>query len=1123
MNTRFDMANDTCDCCEGTRRLTPASVANRPGLSALAYRVGTHARFLETMKARLSSLVVEVGDPADPARSASTVPLRGLTTRDSSDPAIALLDGWATVADVLTFYQERIANEGYLRTATERRSILELARLVGYALRPGVSASVFLAYTIDTNFKGPVALPIGTRSQSVPGPGEQPQSFETSEVLDARAAWNVLQPRLSQPQLFETIKKSSSLYLKGISTNLRPNDRLLLVMPENITDLVQVNDVQPDPKNNRTLVNLKAVTTKLAHPAGGDGLLKVIEGLLIPASVPPANALRLSRKVTDSFADGADTPVQIVNALRPDFREALSTALANVPVTPANPLEVHAFRVKAGVYGSNAPLKSITDEKGREIGKQEWPLDGTQTVGVALNLGDEARAPISPRAATISVANADERLTLDVNLERDGRDGRVTKKLGGVTFTFDAAPSDEAHFSLEEFHLSYGETGNTRLTYRPKKTDNSIDVTISATGQQERKINIAFGLAAIATIQSHNWKIEYSTDESGINVLSVTDEAPLSPESKNHIALDGIYDQITPSSWFVVQRPGKPDKDKQEIIVGKLENKERAGVQTVAKTDYNFPAKVTELTLDQAWLDKSDLLLSDIRSTTVFAQSEKLELAEEPITDEICGGRDGQTVEIELDGLYTDLKSGRWLIVAGDRADIKDANENIVDGLKSAELVMLAGVRHGHRENLPDDKTHTFITLARELAYCYQRDKATIYGNVVKATHGETRNEVLGSGDGSKVLQSFDLKQPPLTYVAAPNPSGVDSTLRVYVNDVEWHAADTLAGLAPTDHNFTTRTSDEGKPTVIFGNGQQGSRLPTGMANVHAVYRNGIGKGGNVQAGQINLLTTRPLGVTAVVNPLRASGGADKESRDQARQNAPLAVMALDRLVSVQDYADFARIFGGIGKAAAVRLSDGRRELVHVTIAGADDIPIEPTSDLYSNLVAALRRNGDPYQPFQVALRELLLLVISANIRILPGYEWDKVVTRASDGLLDAFGFEQRDLGQDVRLNDITSIIQSVPGVAYVDVDLLATIPEKKADADGKTRRLVTPKEITDEITKLLEERKGEQKEPDIRKKHPQPRITVGPAASDGGTLRPARLAILSRAVPSTLTLNQIG
>ena len=53
--------------------------------------------------------------------------LSALTTRESDDPAIALLDAWAVAGDVLTFYQERIANEGYLRTATERRSIRELA------------------------------------------------------------------------------------------------------------------------------------------------------------------------------------------------------------------------------------------------------------------------------------------------------------------------------------------------------------------------------------------------------------------------------------------------------------------------------------------------------------------------------------------------------------------------------------------------------------------------------------------------------------------------------------------------------------------------------------------------------------------------------------------------------------------------------------------------------------------------------------------------------------------------------------------------------------------------------------------------------------------------------------
>lgn len=156
----------SCGCCEGVEKLTPASLANRPGLRALQLRTGTHSTFLRTMLARLSNAPTADFDAADQPI------LAGLTTRDPSDPAIALLDTWATVADVLTFYDERIANEGYLRTATERRSVLELARLVGYAPRPGVSATAYLAYTIDedrsvTPPKGmDVTIPAGSRAQS---------------------------------------------------------------------------------------------------------------------------------------------------------------------------------------------------------------------------------------------------------------------------------------------------------------------------------------------------------------------------------------------------------------------------------------------------------------------------------------------------------------------------------------------------------------------------------------------------------------------------------------------------------------------------------------------------------------------------------------------------------------------------------------------------------------------------------------------------------------------------------------------------------------------------------------------------------------------------------------------
>jgi hypothetical protein len=95
----------TCGCCSGIQIVTPELEANRPGLPAIAYRVGTHATFLESMIARLSSLYLDVPAVDGSGSLTRLYPLKQLTTRDPSDPSIALLDAWAVVADVLSFYE----------------------------------------------------------------------------------------------------------------------------------------------------------------------------------------------------------------------------------------------------------------------------------------------------------------------------------------------------------------------------------------------------------------------------------------------------------------------------------------------------------------------------------------------------------------------------------------------------------------------------------------------------------------------------------------------------------------------------------------------------------------------------------------------------------------------------------------------------------------------------------------------------------------------------------------------------------------------------------------------------------------------------------------------------------
>ena len=205
-----------CGCCTPSAGLTPQDETNRAGLSAIAYRVGTYASFRESM---LEQIATAPG-------------LSKLSTREDDDYAITTIDLAAAVADVLSFYQERYANEAFLRTATERTSIGRLARLINYSLRPGVAALVWLAFTVEAGKRFHVAKRM--RVQSVPGQGELPQTFEAIAEIDADARLNRLR-LLSVPYGVNPFARGAQAALVApgqaaltAAAALNPNDRFLL-------------------------------------------------------------------------------------------------------------------------------------------------------------------------------------------------------------------------------------------------------------------------------------------------------------------------------------------------------------------------------------------------------------------------------------------------------------------------------------------------------------------------------------------------------------------------------------------------------------------------------------------------------------------------------------------------------------------------------------------------------------------------------------------------------------------------------------------------------------------------------------------------------------------------------
>ena len=350
-------SSETCGCCDGVSAETPARIDNAPGLSVIRYRAGDHAAFKASMLTRLSTARL----PA----------LRGLNTREDDDFTIALLDAWACVADVLTFYNERIAAEAYLRTATERRSVLELARLVGYELAPGVAAAVDLAFTVESapGAPGYVTVAAGTRVQSVPAPGEKPQLFETTVPVEARAVWNAMRPRLTRrhPLTDASGTCRSSFYLQGIATGLRVGDGLLVAPEPEDTGadgpcFALVSTVAPDPLRDRTEVRLRVFA-----PAAG----AATAGAVATSPTPGPTASRYLGRTIAAADLRAD-------ALVGGF--TVASVFQNLTATAPPPPGVTTFRVRASLFGHNAPHLATLPYAMREDETVFEPGTGTTLV-----------------------------------------------------------------------------------------------------------------------------------------------------------------------------------------------------------------------------------------------------------------------------------------------------------------------------------------------------------------------------------------------------------------------------------------------------------------------------------------------------------------------------------------------------------------------------------------------------------------------------------------------------------------------------------------------------------------------------------------------------------------------
>ena len=878
-------------CCEGVDVLTPMELYNRPGLKTLNYRAGTHSAFLQTMKARLSS-----GEHS------------ALTARDANDPAIAILDAWATVADVLCFYQERICNENYLKTATEPRSVLELAKLLGYVPSPAVAASVDLAFSMQDGYES--ELPERTRAQSIPRPGEQgPQAFETSEALHARAVWNTLTPRLRLPQttarLLEEIVRTKCLYLKGVDANLGPNAPILIDLgpidlkpgdagtrqgvPAPVELFFRARSVEPDLDADRTLVTLQLLTNTRQRDVGreekellkqeekraerGRNVLKIIQDLVRPQppeSIKQHDVRFEKERLLNKEEELRDRITKILDTDNERLKSALDTEEGKTFQDAVN-------RVKSesgNVLDESAEIRRFLGALAR--------LDEARELLEALRSWRIVRAlrllTTGPTEDTEVPAQSDEKLPppAEVAPEPASATGGLQSTGGGEqliqAFAGKTGPGAEITPAVTDASASAFEA----LT--PEQSEAFFEAPANGAGEPAPKF---YALRTTASLFGHNAPKPGSQKPYGETWEQTTDFLNMdwrAKESPDVATLDGIYKQILPDSRiadslivFEIARKNaeneqaSPD-DGRSTDTGGATNGAASeqtppkdawsnvaiisrvkGATERSRADYGITsAHTTEVMLDpeRPWFTETGGIAFEVIRRTSVHAQSEPLALAETPLEEPVSGK-----RIELDTRQKDLKPGRLMIVSGEPRDRP--------GVLESETVELERVEHVLDGGLPGGRWTSTLVLKKDLTHSYRRDSVRVHANVARATHGESHSEVLGSGDSRTKLQRFTLRQSPLTYLPAPDGVGGKSTLTVRVDKVDWLEARSLMGLGPKDRRYVMRTNED-ETTLLFGDGSRGALIPSG----HGERRSGL------QNGERAVRQRR--------------GGPDQSARDQA-------------------------------------------------------------------------------------------------------------------------------------------------------------------------------------------------------------------------------------------------
>lgn len=301
------------------------------------------------------------------------------------------------------------------------------------------------------------------------------------------------------------------------------------------------------------------------------------------------------------------------------------------------------------------------------------------------------------------------------------------------------------------------------------------------------------------------------------------------------------------------------------------------------------------------------------------------------------------------------------------------------------------------------------------------------------ATQGYTISpiESVGISTGAP-NQIFALNQYPV----------INSSIVVYVNGVQYSYVTALIDHGPYEPVFTTLTDANGITYVVFGDGIAG-RIPAAAGTITASYRVGLGSAGNVPAGTLTYFLTNAVAGVTVTNAAAASGGADIESTDSIRINAPLALRALNRAVSLKDYAYIALQVTGVAKAVADASVFNNINLYVAPFgdngyaSGTSGATSTTFNTLATQVLSYLTDKAAPNVTVTVLPPTYVPVDMQITINLLPQFRQDATLTQAYAAVRSLTSLSNSFFADHIPVQYVLNALSAIAGIDYAQVNLL--------------------------------------------------------------------------------------